>query len=193
MVRADRHPPLRPGPRPPRPPLRDRLALVRPLRRRHPPRRGRDHRRLQPGLLHRRHHPRRPRRRGDAARPLVLQPQDVARHERHRDHPPPLRRRHAPRPATPPAPASPPAPAPSSSSPPTTRPAPNTRPTLIAEFAALAREHGAALILDETYRDFHASAAARTTSSPTPTGATPSSTSTPSPRPSASPATAPAP
>ncbi len=30
-------------------------------------------------------------------------------------------------------------------------------PALIAEFAAIARDHGAALILDETYRDFHSS------------------------------------
>jgi aspartate/methionine/tyrosine aminotransferase len=34
------------------------------------------------------------------------------------------------------------------------RPASNT-PPLIAAFAALARAHGIALILDETYRDFH--------------------------------------
>ena len=37
--------------------------------------------------------------------PVVLQPQDVARHDRRRGHPAPLRPRHAPRPRTPPAPA----------------------------------------------------------------------------------------
>ena len=48
-------------------------------------------------------------------------------------------------------------------------------PDTIAAFAALAREHGLALILDETYRDFHPRKAptAPTPSSPTPTGATP--------------------
>ena len=66
-------------------------------------------------------------------------------------------------------------------------------PELVARFAALARETGLTLILDETYRDFHCSETAPTTPSPTPRGATTSSTSTPSPSPSASPATAPAP
>ena len=106
-ARRGRHPPLRPGARPPGAALRDRLALERPLRRRDPPRRGGDHRRLQPGLLHRDHHPRRPRRRGDAAGALVLQPQDVARHDRHRGDPAALRPRHAARPGRGPRPDDP--------------------------------------------------------------------------------------
>ena len=51
-------------------------------------------------------------------------------------------------------------------------------PDLVAEFAEIARAHGAVLILDETYRDFLSRDGRRTSSSPTPTGATTSSTST---------------
>ena len=84
--RRGRHPPLRPGPRHAGAALRDRLALesaayggeIRP-----------DEVAITAGCNQAfctiDHHPRRPRRGGDAAGSLVLQPQDVARHERHRD------------------------------------------------------------------------------------------------------------
>ena len=78
--------------------LRHRPALVGRLRRRHRRRSGGDHCRLQPGVLRRHRHSLRAWRRCDAALAVVLQPQDVARHQRHRLHSPALRRGHAARP-----------------------------------------------------------------------------------------------
>ncbi len=84
------------------PELRDELARadIRALRRHGQGRAGRHHRGLQPGLHRRHRHPCRTRRRGDSAGAVVLQSQDVARHERHNDRAAGHRRRPDPRPRT---------------------------------------------------------------------------------------------
>ena len=125
--------------------------------------------------------------------PVVLQPQDVARHDRHRG-----RSRSPAAPAcsptrTPPAPASPPAPAPSCSSPPTTPPAPNTPPPSSPSSPPSPATTAPPSSSTRPTATSPPATPARTTSSPTPPGATPSSSSTPSRSPSTSPATAPAP